>query len=73
MHDAYFSSIGDFLLIGLPVAVMLVVTVFRLDTIVAAPKSQTVRHSRLVGTGPDGHIRFTDPDDRPWLKSRKFS
>ncbi|MGO8759628.1 MAG: hypothetical protein ACLQG3_16035 [Terracidiphilus sp.] len=66
MHDIALQSGWETILLAAPLVGMVLVGVFRLDVIAAAPQRQAASRRPLSGTDENGHILFTDPDGRPW-------
>jgi hypothetical protein len=68
MHEYYLRSVSDTLLVGVPFICILVLAIFRLDTLFASPKSPVSRATyRRPGCGMDekGEPLVVDPDGRP--------
>jgi hypothetical protein len=68
MHEVYLSSVKDTLLVAIPFIAVLVMAIFRLDTLFWAPKKQaTPAAFRRPGCGLDesGEPVVVDPDGRP--------
>ncbi len=67
MHDVILQSVWANLLVAVPFMGIVLLSVFRLDAIVAAPR-HTPRLTRRPACGYDenGALLLTDPDGRPW-------
>ena len=62
MQDFYSNSARDLLLIGIPSVVLLLLGVFRLDTIFFASQKSKKVGWRGCGTTADGEPILVDPD-----------
>jgi hypothetical protein len=73
MHDQVLNSGWDTFLYAVPVLFMLVVGVFRLDELLAAPRQRPRRPRPLSGNDENGRQILCDPDGRPFYpnESRK--
>jgi len=70
MHDAIMSSGRDTLLVAIPLLVLLMMGVLRLDELIfASPKGAMRRHRAMCGVDEDGRPILTDPDGREWKKT----
>jgi hypothetical protein len=68
MHEVYLSSVKDTLLVAVPFITVLVLAIFRLDTLFWAPKKPAAPSTfRRPGCGLDasGEPVVVDPDGRP--------
>jgi hypothetical protein len=59
------SGWGNFL-VAVPFVGILLVGLFRLDEIIAAPKRDRSVNRPACGCDENGHLLFSDPDGRPW-------
>ena len=66
MHDSVLQSGLDTLLIAVPFVGVLLIGIFRLDTIFAAPRQVAGMRRRPTGTDKQGRMLLSDPDGRPW-------
>ena len=66
MHDSVLQSGLDTFLIAVPFVGVLLMGMFRLDTILAAPKQAAGMRRPLNGTDKQGRMLLSDPDGRPW-------
>ena len=68
MHEFYLTSTRDALLIGIPFVAILVMAIFRLDSLFAAPKGSSTtenKHRKACGMDETGEPILVDPDGRP--------
>jgi hypothetical protein len=56
----------DTFLFAIPFVGMLLLWMFRLDAVFAAPKQAVGMRRPPFGIGRDGRVLFSDPDGRPW-------
>ncbi len=70
VHDGVLQSGLDTLLIAVPLVGVLLIVLFRLDTMVAAPKQAAGPRHPPSGTDKHGRMLFSDPDGRPWPSAR---
>jgi hypothetical protein len=70
VHDVVLSSGWDTALYAVPVILMLVAGVFRLDELVAAPREASRRHRGPTGVDENGEPMLSDPDGRPFCTVR---
>ena len=73
MHESVLQSGLETLLIAVPFVGVLFMAMFRLDTIVAAPKQAAGLRHPPTGTDKHGRMLFSDPDGRPWPSARLYS
>ena len=66
VHDSVLNSGLDSLLISVLFAGGMLLAMFRLDTIFAAPKRAPAVRRPPAGTDEQGRILLSDPDGRPW-------
>jgi hypothetical protein len=66
MHDPILDSLSGTLLIAVPFLMMAFLTFFRLDEVIATPKSRRGRVKPSLGSESNGDVILTDPDGRPW-------
>jgi len=66
VHDSALQSGLDTLLIAVPFVGVLLIGMFRLDAIIAAPKQAAGFQHPPSGTDKHGRVLFSDPDGRPW-------
>jgi hypothetical protein len=66
VHDSVLQSGLETFLIALPFVVVLLIGMFRLDTILAAPRQATGMRRPPIGTDKQGRMLLSDPDGRPW-------
>ena len=66
MHDSVLKSGLDALLLAVPFLGVLFIAMFRLDTIIAAPKHAAGLRHPPSGTDKHGRVLFSDPDGRLW-------
>jgi hypothetical protein len=71
MHDAIMSSGRDAVLVAIPLLVLLMACVFRLDeAIFSSPKSAPKPHRAKCGYDEDGEPILSDPDGQVWKTPR---
>ena len=70
MHETVLNSGWDTFLYAVPVLFMLVVGVFRLDELFAAPKQNARPPQPPSGIDEDGQPLLCDPDGRPFYPTR---
>ena len=66
MHDSVLKSGLDTILIAVPFVGLLVIGMFRLDAVFAAPKQAAGMRRPPSGMDEHGSVLFSDPDGRPW-------
>ena len=66
MHDSVLQSGLDTFLFAVPFVGVLLLGMFRLDTILATPRQAACRQRPPAGTDKMGRILLSDPDGRPW-------
>ena len=66
MHESVLNSGWETVLYGVPVIFMLVVGVFRLDELIAAPKRDSRAQRLAIGVDENGEQVLCDPDGRPF-------
>ena len=66
MHDGALRSGLDALLVAVPFVAVLLVGMFRLDTLLATPRRATSPRRPPTGTDKQGRMLLSDPDGRPW-------
>ena len=66
MHESVLNSGWETFLYGVPVIFMLVVGVFRLDELIAAPKRGPRAQRLAVSVDENGKQMLCDPDGRPF-------
>jgi hypothetical protein len=66
VHDSVLKSGLDTMLIAVPFVGVLLLGMFRLDTIFAAPKQAAGMRRPPTGTDKHGRMLLSDPDGRPW-------
>ena len=71
MQDTILQSGWGNLLVAVPFVGILLVGLFRLDEIIAAPKPARPVNRPTCGCDENGHLLLSDPDGRPWGASRK--
>jgi hypothetical protein len=64
MHEAILISGRDMVLIAIPFLVLVVLVLFRLDVIIAAPRKTLRQHRPVGGMNKDGKPVLSDPDGR---------
>jgi hypothetical protein len=64
LQDTVLRSGWDNVVVALPFVLMLAVGLFRLDSMMAAPKTVNRRANRIVGTDENGEPIVCDPDGR---------
>lgn len=65
MLEILLSSGKDALLVAVPCIALLLISMFRLDQLIAAPKAAVRRERPACGVDVDGEPILTDPDGRP--------
>jgi hypothetical protein len=73
VHETILKSGWETALVAVPFIGMLLVGLFRLDELVAAPKRKfKERRSRtFAGTASHAYPSFSDPDGRPWRRAQR--
>ena len=66
MHDGALRSGLDALLVAVPFVAVLLVGMFRLDALLAAPRRVSSPRRPPTGTDEHGRMLLSDPDGRPW-------
>jgi hypothetical protein len=66
MNDPVLSCGWEAFVVAVPALILVALGVFRLDTILAAPRSGAGLAGRVSGTDEDGEPLLCDPDGRPW-------
>ncbi len=66
VHDAVLQSGLLNFLAGVPFVGVLMMALFRLDEIIAAPKRAGAVKRRICGRDENGHLFLSDPDGRSW-------
>jgi hypothetical protein len=66
MHDEIVVSGWDAFVVAIPFLVMVAMAIFRLDAILAAPKTGTRLLRTIYGNDVHGEPVPCDPDGRPW-------
>ena len=69
MQDTILKSGWDTLLFAVPSLGMLLIGLFRLDELFAAPKQRLTMRRPASGIDENGRLLMTDPDGRPWRDS----
>jgi hypothetical protein len=64
--DTFTASSRDILLYGLPLVVLLLISLFRLDELLGAPRSRNRNHGTDLGYRKLRAPMRSDPDGRPW-------
>jgi len=64
MQETMLNPGWDTLLVAVPFVVLLAMSIFRLDEVIAAPKRGRIQR-RTGGTDIDGNPILCDPDGRP--------
>jgi hypothetical protein len=64
--DSTLTSSRDILLYGLPLVVMLVASMFKVDELFGAPKNKAPRPRPAQGYNSVHSPMMSDPDGRPW-------
>jgi hypothetical protein len=70
VHESILHSNWDTLLIGIPFLFMLLVGVFRLDELMAAPKHRPRQARPASGVDREGNVILSDPDGKLWHSPR---
>ena len=65
MHDSVLNSGWQSVLVAIPFVFMMIVGVFRVDELFAAPKQSVRRQRPASGVDEDGRPLLCDPDGRP--------
>jgi hypothetical protein len=68
MHEVYLSSVKDTLLVAIPFIAVLVLAIFRVDTLFWAPKKPAAHetfHRPGCGLDKSGEPLLVDPDGTP--------
>lgn len=60
------TSSRDIFLYGMPLIVMLLVSMFKLDELLGAAKSREPNRSSVQSSRTYRHSMMSDPDGRPW-------
>ena len=71
MQDTILQSVWENLLVAVPFVGILLVALFRLDQIIAAPRRRKPVRRPASGTDENGRLLLSDPDGRPWSVSSK--
>ena len=71
VQDTILQSGWGNILVGVPFVGILLVGLFRLDEIIAAPKPARPVNRPTCGCDENGHLLLSDPDGRPWSASSK--
>jgi len=73
MHQITINSGRDALLIAIPFLILMLLGLFRIDEVIAAPKRKKSERSRLglCGTDKAGQAILRDPDGKRWYPSHK--
>jgi hypothetical protein len=66
VQDTILQSGWGNILVGVPFVGILLVGLFRLDEIIAAPKRHRPVNRPACGCDENGHLLLSDPDGRPW-------
>jgi hypothetical protein len=66
VHDIALQSGWETFLLAAPLLGMVVVGIFRLDSIAASPKHHSGAKRPPSGIDENGHMLLSDPDGRPW-------
>lgn len=70
MHDIVLNSSRDTLLFAVPSLSLLVISLFRLDSVFTGPRKASKVHRPGVRLNEDGEEVLCDPDGRTWSKKR---
>jgi hypothetical protein len=65
MDQSALLSSRDTLLIAIPLVLMVFISAFRLDQVIAAPKASQLRRRPVNGVDEAGEPILRDPDGRP--------
>jgi hypothetical protein len=68
MHNADLSSALGTVIVAVPFLLVSFLAFFRLDEVIAAPKSKSKRARPFCGTDENGDLILSDPDGRLWGK-----
>ena len=71
MQDTILQSGWGNFLVAVPFVGILLVGLFRLDEIIAAPKRDRAVKRPACGCDENGRLLLSDPDGRPWSVSSK--
>ena len=71
MQNVILQSGLESILVAVPFLGILLVGLFRLDEIIAAPKRARAVRRPVTGCDKHGHLLLTDPDGRSWGDSPK--
>lgn len=66
MPDTILQSVWENLLVAVPFVGILLVALFRLDQIIAAPRRRKPVNRPACGCDENGRMLLSDPDGRPW-------
>ena len=66
MNDSILKTGSDVFVVAVPFVGLLLMGIFRLDTILAAPKQAAGLRRPPSGTDKHGRVLLSDPDGRPW-------
>jgi hypothetical protein len=64
MHEVFLSTGRDSLLVGVPLILLLLIGLFRLDEVFAKPKRRLKRRRPAYSMDEDGEPVLSDPDGR---------
>jgi hypothetical protein len=64
--DTILQSVWENLLVAVPFVGILLVALFRLDQIIAAPRRRKPVSRPACGCDENGRMLLSDPDGRPW-------
>lgn len=70
MQEPFPNSGWDAFLIAAPFIALLLAGLFRLDTLLAGPKTRAIPRQPSIGIDENGRRFLSDPDGRPWYFSR---
>ena len=71
MDQSILLSNRDTLLIAVPLVLMIFISVFRLDQVIASPKGSSQRRRPVCGIDDSGEPILRDPDGRPSGPARR--
>lgn len=66
MPDPILQSGWETFLLAIPLVGLLLVTLFRLDEMIASPKRGKAVPRPACGCDENGRVLLSDPDGRPW-------
>jgi hypothetical protein len=71
MQDTILQSGWENFLVAVPLVGLLLMTLFRLDEMLASPKRGRAVPRPACGCDENGRVLLSDPDGRPWPASGK--